>query len=159
MRSALKTLFVILAVTSVALASDRPDFTGEWKINLAKSDFGPYPRPTSHVRTITYSDPKLTLVDDISGGFGEPHSARTYSLDGSGFSYEALNAKISGAAMWEGNAIVINSQGLAETPVGDATFQFTERWTLVDDGKTLRQVIHVETPQGRLDMSYVFDKQ
>jgi hypothetical protein len=47
MKSLSKVVLLITAVAGLAMAADKPNFSGDWKLNAAQSDFGPIPAPAS----------------------------------------------------------------------------------------------------------------
>jgi hypothetical protein len=56
---------LLLAVASFGWAgSAKPNFTGEWQLNLSKSNYGSMPAPTSLLRKMTHNDPSLEIIDD-----------------------------------------------------------------------------------------------
>jgi hypothetical protein len=59
----LNALLACLLFASSAAAAEQPNFSGDWKMNAAKSTFGPLP-PTSMSRKITHVEPSLTIVED-----------------------------------------------------------------------------------------------
>ena len=55
-------LFVCCFMGSVAaVAADKPDFSGKWKLNTEKSDFGPMPKPEKADYVIAHKDPELNV--------------------------------------------------------------------------------------------------
>ena len=60
MKNASSTVAVILLLAVSALAQvGTPNFSGNWTLDLAKSDFGPAPPPDSVVMTIDHKEPTL----------------------------------------------------------------------------------------------------
>ena len=49
-------------LTASAMAAGKPDFSGEWKLNIDKSNFGPIPPPTSLTQTVDHKDPALNVT-------------------------------------------------------------------------------------------------
>ena len=74
----------ILAILIAAggQAPAKPNFTGDWKMNPAKSDFGMLPPPASIRRTITHTEPNLTIVEDQRSDMGDASTTRKYVTDG-----------------------------------------------------------------------------
>ena len=61
---------LILGLSLMALigaATDKPNFSGEWKMNAAKSNFGQLPPPGSFVRKIQHKDPSLSIIEEQIG--------------------------------------------------------------------------------------------
>ncbi len=146
---------LIATLTITAAAAGKPDFSGEWKMNAAKSTLGPVPAPTSFARKMTHAEPSLTITDDQKGGTGDQSDTRTYTTDGKEIAYQANGANVKGAASWEGETLVIRTQADA----GCIAISIIEKMTLSGANKLLTDAIHISTPQGEIDITYVFDKQ
>jgi hypothetical protein len=156
MNSLSKTVLIIAALASIALAADKPNFSGDWKMNAAKSNFGPIPAPASYTRKITQADPSITVEDTQTGtALGDQHDTRTYTTDGKEISYQSNGADIKSAATWDGNALLINSKA----SIQGMDILIKDTITLADDGKTMTDSVHVGSPQGDIDLTVVFEKQ
>ena len=76
MKRALITALAIVTIAAGAVAaekpkgSDKPNYSGEWKMNPATSNFGQFPPPNSFVRKIEHADPVLSIVEDQAAGGG-----------------------------------------------------------------------------------------
>jgi hypothetical protein len=152
----MKTAVCILAAWSVAVAADnKPNFSGEWKMNPGKSVLGPIPAPISLVRRVKHSDPSLTITEEQKGGSGDQATTRHYTTDGKPVTFEENGATVIATANWEGDVLVIK----ADADTGGAAITFIERMTLSNGGKTLTDALHIVTPQGELDATYSFEKQ
>src|SRR5579863_1311818 len=111
MKSLLKICILVAALASIALAADKPNFSGDWKLNPAKSNMGPVPAPTSYTRKVTHAEPSITIEDTQTGtALGDQHDTRTYTTDGKEIAYQANGASIKGSVTWEGEALMLNSK-------------------------------------------------
>jgi hypothetical protein len=150
-------LFLALAAAIVlpftARAQAKPDFTGTWTLDAAKSDApmgrggrGGAPGPvtvTQDANTLTQKRGEQTLV---------------YKLDGSESSNEVQGRggvqTVKSKAKWEGAKLVIEStreiQGFALTT--------KEERTLSADGKEMTIHTTATTPQGDIDNKQVYTK-
>jgi hypothetical protein len=146
-------MLVALATTHDAPAQTKPDFSGSWKLNAARSDFGLVPAPASIERKITHAEPTITIVEAQDAGFGVQTATRTYTTDGKGSSFMSQGAEVKGTAVWQGGDLVVTSE------VEVAMLKFVDRMTLSPDGKTLTSVIKLTSPQGDVDMKVLFEKQ
>jgi hypothetical protein len=126
-----------------------------WKLNLAKSAFGPIPPPASVTRTINHSEPSLVITEEQKGGIGDQSYTRNYTTDGKEIAYLENGANVKASASWEGDAIMIRS--IADA--GGTTLEFIQHLVLSGGGNTLTDTTHVVSPQGEFDITYVFDKQ
>jgi hypothetical protein len=146
------TVIGLFAMTFLAAqAQAATNFTGVWKLNIAKSDYGPVPAPESMTRTITHKDPLLEISTDQKGARGAATTQLKYTTDGK----PAENSGSKGTAKWDGDKLVVDSvisrQG-AEITLHDV-------WTLSADGKIMTVNEHIVAPQGEFDTIQTFDKQ
>ena len=54
-------LALLTLAFGMAHAQAKPNFTGTWKVNVAKSDFGAMPAPDSRTDKITHEDTDLKV--------------------------------------------------------------------------------------------------
>jgi hypothetical protein len=148
------SIVAALAMTFLAAQSKATtNFSGEWKLNLAKSDYGPIQQfaPEFMTRTVKHDDPAFEISTHQKGAAGEVTTEVKYTTDGK----PAENKGSKGSAKWDGDKLVIDS-------VRDANgteIKTHEVWALSADGKTLTSTNHISVPQGDFDVSLVFDKQ
>ena len=153
-----KTTFAVLtiAVFAAALtAQNRPNFSGTWKLNLSKSDFGPLPAPSSRTDVIEHADPALKVSTIAENPQGRQATTANYTTDGKEVMNKLGPREVKSTVAWEGANLVVNSK-----------FSFNENdvtvksvWTLSDDGKTLTQNAHLAAQMGEADQKMVFEKQ
>lgn len=156
MKSLFALSFLAVSLATAGLAADKPNFSGDWKLNAAKSTLGAMPAPTSYTRKVTHAEPSITIEDTQTGTpAGDQHDTRTYTTDGKEISFQANGADVKSAAIWDGDALQIDSK--ASVQGTDITLK--DKLTLGDGGKTLNDALHITTPQGDLDIVLVFDKQ
>lgn len=152
-----RTLLVALiaaATTTVLSAAGKPDFSGFWKLNASKSDFGPIPAPDKMERTITHADPSLKVKSVQVGQRGEVTTDATYKTDGSESTNDFRGTPVKSVAKWEGDKLTISYK--RETPNGAVDIK--ELWSLSEDGKTMTVDLAITAPQGELAVKNVFDK-
>ncbi len=155
MRKAIVAALSVTAFATSMFAQSKPNFSGTWKLNVAKSDFGPLPAPDSRVDVIVHNDP--TIKDDVTqtGGQGDFVGTINYSTDGKEATNKMGPREVKSTLGWEGSRLVVNSKLM----LNDAEITIKSVWTLTDDGKTLSQEAHINSPMGELDTKTVFDKQ
>jgi hypothetical protein len=100
MRPVINTLFVIAAVANLAVASDKPDFSGNWKLDLEKSLFGAMPPPAAMTRTIEQKGPDIIVKQIITGP--DMDVAFKYSTDGKETANSFMGTDFKSKASWEG---------------------------------------------------------
>jgi hypothetical protein len=156
MKALSKLALIIAALASIALAADKPNFSGDWKMNAAKSNFGPIPAPATYTRKVTHAEPSITIENTQTGtAMGDQHDTRTYTTDGKEISYQANGADVKASISWDGNALLINSKA----SIQGMDILIKDTITLADDGRTMTDAVHVASPQGDIDLALVFDKQ
>jgi hypothetical protein len=152
-KSALVSVIAVAALAVPGAAADKPNFSGDWKMNAAKSNFGPIPGPASIVRKVTHAEPSLAIVEEQQGDMGTQVTTRKYTTDGKEITFESGGAVVRGTAVWEGNTLILTS-------IVDAiSVTFTDRMSLSADGRTLTSAVHIASAQGDLDLVVAFDKQ
>lgn len=149
------TLPAIAFLFAVTQAQAAPNLSGEWKLNVAKSDFGPIPAPDVMTRKIKHEEPSLAYSTYQKGQQGEVTTDIKYTTDGKECINKLPTGEAKGTAKWDGDKLLIES-------VRD--FQGTELksrdiWTLSEGGKVLTINSHLTAPQGEFDIKFVFDKQ
>ena len=156
MRTVLRSMFAIAAFATLALAADKPNFSGDWSLDVDKSNFGPMPPPATMTRKIAHSDPDLTVEQATTGGpQGDQTVKLKYSTDGKETTNEMMGTPAKTKASWDGNALLINMS----VDAGGMEIKITDRVTLSDDGKVMTDAMHLVLPQGELDLTYVLNKK
>lgn len=153
------TLFATLLLALPALAADKPNFSGNWKLDAAKSDFGQFPAPDKYESVIDHRDPALTLKTTQAGQMGEFTFESKYTTDGKEFTNEDRRGKSTGTATWDGSTLVISQTRKFTRDGQEMVFKSVEKWTLAEDGKTLTVNAHISSQMGEMDMKRVLVKQ
>ena len=154
-RSVLAMLALAGLTATLAAAADQPNFSGSWKMNANKSDFGPIPPPDKLERIIKHEDPKLNVNTLNVGPQGEIKSDSVYTTDGKGSLNKTAGMEVKSVAAWDGGKLVIKYK----REVQGMEISFVETWTLAADGKVLTVVNDLSTPQGDFKLTTVMDKQ
>ena len=134
-------------------AQQKPNFSGDWKINQVKSNFGAVPAPDTFTRKIVHADPSITIDEEQATPIGLQQTQRKMTTDGKESTFDVNGADVKATANWEGSTLV------AITKVEVLGMTYNDRMSLSPDGKTLTSVVKLDTPQGALDITVVFDKQ
>jgi hypothetical protein len=145
------TLFAIAAATNVAVAGDKPDFSGTWKVDLDKSVLGPLAGPTSITRRIEHKDPNISDQQSITGP--DMNLTFKYSTDGQETANNFMGTDFKSKAQWEGKTLVIHND------VDGGKGKSTNKWSLSAEGKTLTDVLTISSPDGDFEVIYVLVKQ
>jgi hypothetical protein len=136
-----------------AAAQQKPNFSGDWKMNGVKSDFGAAPAPNTFTRKIVHAEPSITIDEEQDTPIGVQRTQRKLTTDGTESTFNASGADVKATAKWDGTALVV----VSSVPV--ASVSYNDRMTLSDDGKVLTSVVRVDTPGGAVDVKVVFEKQ
>ena len=137
------------------LAQAKPDFSGEWKLNVSKSEYAPLPAPNSRTDKITHADPSLKITTTQSGQNGEYTTDLKYSTDGGETTNEVRGNPMKSTAKWDGDTLVITTK----TSFGGNEVTLGDKWSLSQDGKVLTINRHITSPQGEVDLKMVLEKQ
>lgn len=148
-------VFAILILAALpALA--KPNFTGDWKLNTAKSTFGEIPAPDSMSYKITHDDPNITSVNKQSGQMGEVETKTVCTTDGKECTNQGFQGAVIKSTMnWDGDALIVESKG----KIGEVDFTAKAKWTLSADGKNLTLAQSISTAMGDFAQTLVFEKQ
>ena len=148
-------LLLALGFLTAGTAQAAPNLTGEWKLNAAKSVYGPFPAPQVMIRKVKHAEPSFSMSTYQKGTQGEVTSELNYTTDGKLCVNKMQGGEAKGTAKWDGGKLVIESS----REVQGATLKSREVWSLSADGMTLTIDGHVTLPQGEFDVKQVFDKQ
>lgn len=128
-----RIVFGIIAVALFLISEGRPDFSGTWAMDPARSHFGPLAPPQAFERTIKQSPNQIHSFTRQVGQHGDSHTNVIYSIDGKEnvVSLHGDQARITAKWMMS-NLIVETKRKNAE---GDVTS--TEIWSLEEAGKAI----------------------
>ena len=133
-----------------------PNFSGEWVLNREKSDYGRIPLPTKLVRRIDHQEPKIKLVTISTGPQGDLTTEYNYTTDGVEGTTLVRGTKVRHAAKWDSQTLEIEIN--RSLPDGKS-LKTVERWHLSEDGKIMMSVSKMNTVNGEMTITAVFDKQ
>ncbi len=153
----LRFFFLTAAVFAAAAlpALAKPNFTGDWKLNPAKSDFGQMPAPNSMSSKIAHDEPNLKTTSRSSSDQGDFEFQATYTTDGKECTNELMGNPVKSTVKWDGDALLINSNA----KFGDNELTIQDRWTLSEDGKTLTIARVFKSSMGEMAQKMVLEKQ
>jgi hypothetical protein len=143
----------LLALVAVGMAADKPNFSGEWKMDAGKSNFGQLPAPSSFVRKIQHKDPSLIIIEEQSANGAQSTTTRSVTTDGKPATLQLNGIAAMCSAVWDGSDVV------ASTAMDAAGLKFTDRMSLSADRKVLTSKVKISTPQGDADLTIVFNRQ
>jgi hypothetical protein len=148
------TLLAALLATA-AFAQSQPNFSGTWKVNVAKSDYGVLPPPESRTDVIEHTGDTVKNSVSAVGQQGKQDYTLTFKTDGSESVNKIADNQAKITAKWDGPVLVVtiklNLQG--------QDIDIQSKWALSGDGSTLTQNAHLATPMGEMDQKVVLEKQ
>jgi hypothetical protein len=153
-------LLTLVGLGASPILAQKPDFSGAWKLNEAKTDapmaggnsgrMGP---PAELF--ITQSDSKLVIEQKSA----ERSRLLTYYLDGR----ESKNPGMRGNEMvtkstWVDNTIVTEGENTFATPNGEMKISTKEIRSLSSDGKSMTVLMTMVSPRGTMTRTMVYDR-
>jgi hypothetical protein len=159
LKRTLAAALVVVATAGAAVAQTKaPDFSGQWELNVAKSDFGPMAQqaPSKATMTVTQSASSLKFSQALSTPMGDQSNSQEFALDGQEHTANGADGQpVASTAKIDSGAFVIASK--LQRMGADITMN--SRWTLSPDGKLLTIDRQIGTPQGAFAMKLVYDKK
>ncbi|MBI4891556.1 MAG: hypothetical protein HY821_13100 [Acidobacteria bacterium] len=151
-----RLLTLAALAATLCFAADKPNYSGLWKINAAKSDFGPMPQgPDKFERTIDHKDPAIKITTVQSMGGNERTVTVEYTINGQEQTVKTQMGEYKAIPAWKDNILEVS----AKREMQGMEIKSVEKWTLSPDGKVLTVQTSLSTPQGDFAMKFVLDKQ
>lgn len=168
MKKALYTLLILAGavfavhVYAAPAAAAKSDYSGTWKMNVAKSDFGQIPPPVSETQVITQTADSIKIVRTSARDEGEMTYTLALKLDGTEipipagtFPEEAPFKIVSSKADWDGANLIITQKTSYQGNPGT----LKSRHSLSPDGKVLTESSEIASDMGSFTITSVYDKQ
>jgi hypothetical protein len=148
---------ILLAVCLAAWAQDKdkPNFTGKWALDAAKSDFGVLQGPESQVHVMDHQEPNLAVKTTTKTAQGETNLERKLTTDGKQNANSTAQGEIKSTSKWDGRKLVTEMK--ITTPNGE--IEIRDVYELSEDGKTLLIHRDLKAPQGETTQRLQFAKQ
>jgi hypothetical protein len=138
----------------VSRAQAKVNFSGTWKLNTSKSDFGGAPGPQGRTDKIDHQDPNFRMSITASGAEGESTNDVAFTTDGKESTNLVNDTEVKGSAKWEGDDLVFTYTFKS----GERDNTMTDRVTLSGDGKTLTRTIRWVRDGKETRQKLVFEK-
>lgn len=148
-----------LALAIAAFGADKPNFSGTWVLDKARSDFGQMTPPEKMERLIDHKDPVIKIKTTQSTPKGDRSADTEYTLDGKEQKQENPRGVVLYTPKWEGSVVVIDSKRNAMVAGQQVEITGFERWSLSADGKTMTVESKMALPNGEIKMTAVFARQ
>ena len=153
----------IMALSAIAFAATKPNFSGTWTMDQQRS-YG-VPRNMSQTLTITQKDDRIELETKIVQPNNERTVKDTYVLDGKEYDFTPTvppnqpPATGKRTSMWlpGDKGIQVTDVTTAETPKGPVKTQTVRKWTI--SGGELVVDMYIDNPNGSFEAKRIFTKQ
>ena len=155
-RAAVFIILITLAFSGSVLALGKPDFSGTWTLDMAKSDMG-HGRPSApSAAKVTIVIKQTPAVLATTRNVGKGPQTAIEKLDGS----ESINKSPSGqdsrsASRWVGSTLVTKSV----MSTGQGTVETTFVRSLSADGKVMTIDTTMKTRNGETKKKLIYNKQ
>jgi len=151
---------VTILLSSMTVA-DKPNFSGDWKLDESKSELGEFGGRVARSIKVDQKDNAITIARTTPGfNGGDPVTTSiTTTYDGKVTESEGFGgSKRKSTASWTDDAtLVINSTIIFERDGQTNEFKSTETWTLAKDG-SLSVVTHSNSPRGESTTKAIYKK-
>lgn len=158
MRAIASMLLLVLlpALAAAAQPQPTPNFSGYWKLDQEKSNFGGGPEPESAGYAIRHIGAKLT--------FDYTQDSKTSRVEVTTDGQEHMTdsndeAEVWTRAFWEGPVLVFEARQKARPAHPAPGVKWTSHWRLSPDGQTLTIDRRITAPQGELHQVLVYDRE
>jgi len=154
----------IMAVSVIALAATKQNFSGSWKMDRARS-FG-LPGNMNQTLTVTQKDDQIELETKLIQPDNERVVKDTYVLDGKEheFTPQAPPNQPPGkgkrTASWlpGEKGITVTEITTSESPKGPVTGQVVRKWTISGEGELVIDM-YIDNQNGSFEAKRIFIKQ
>lgn len=154
--------FVLVILCSFRFMPDRAKFSGDWKLDAAKSELGEFGgRAATSIKieqkdtavSISRTSPGFNGGDPVTTSMTLPYSGATVETEGWG------GSKRKSTAQWsaDGQTLTITNNTHFERDGQSFDIKSTENWTLTKDG-LLSIATNATTPQGEMNIKAVYTK-
>jgi len=155
-RKLLSIAFLIALSGAATLAQEKqPNFSGNWTLNVSKSDFGVLGGPDKRTDVITHKEAALTDEVSAEGAQGKQQYTIKYTTDGKEVTNQINGREVKSTLKWDGPTLVITST----LTFNDNPVDVRATWALSADGKTLTISAHYASAMGETDQKLVLEKQ
>ena len=152
-------LSVILAAGATqrpAAQTAKPDFSGRWVLDAAKSDFGGAQAPTERVDDIKQTARRIDVVRTVTTPGGARKVELQFDLTGAPTKQTTPNGEFTATVAWKGRQLVTTAKG--KTPDG-SDLTITDTWELSADRKQLTVNRTVANAGGGNSLRFVFARK
>jgi hypothetical protein len=139
--------------TCLNASAATPDFTGRWKLNVQRSEFGNFLPLTKLTDEITQSETALNIRRTQANEEREVSSEIVYKFGETTVS-KLPTGESHTTVTWEGPVMVVDLR-----IVTSIHLQVVDRWSLSPDGRTLRIVRRYGNDKGSVSQTLILEKE
>ena len=168
-RTALILMLTVMAVAAgVVVVNAKPDFTGSWAMDRARS-FG-MPPNMQQTMVVTHKGDHVELETKLIQPNNERVVKDSYMLDGKEHEFQPPTppnapkdappppkGKRTGNWLPAGNGFTVTETTTNQTPQGPVTSQLTRKWTLTADGELVIDM-YIDNPNGSFETKRIFKR-
>jgi hypothetical protein len=165
----MKAILLTLCLLASAAGDDKkkegkshPDFSGTWRIDKAKSDFGEFSeRPLSKAEAtlaVEHKEPELKIRRTLSLNGQEEVKEFTYYTDGRGETNQATIGvgEVKSKTKWDGDRVVSEAHVTRRSQTGPYELNVVQKWQVSSDGKTLTNTTTISNQMGAQQVKLVY---
>lgn len=163
LKKILISMSTIMTVAIIALAATKPNFSGTWTMDRARS-YG-LPGNMNQILTITQTDEKIEVETKLIQPGNERTVKDTYNLDGKEYDFtpqappNQTPPKGKRTVTWlpADKGIMVTDVTTAETPKGPVTTQVMRKWTFSSTGELVIDMF-IDGPNGSFEAKRIYTK-
>ena len=162
--SVLLVITILLLGTSLTARSQRVDFSGTWKLNGEKTDFGKLSENSTPIQmTMEQINDSIIIERFSKNRQGETHSyLEKLPFDGKDVEIMINATKKISSAQWSTDGQTFKEVAKyfnSSAPIEFGEYRANEIWTLSDEGKTLTIMRVDQMKSGNYPKKMVYNKQ
>ena len=162
-KKVLISVATVIALSVIALAATKPNFSGTWNLDKGRS-YG-LPGNMNQIMTITHKEDQIEVETKIIQPGNERVVKDTYFLDGKEHEFtppappNQTPPKGKRTVNWMpgDKGLLITDVTTAETPKGPVTSQTTRKWTISAQGELIIDM-YIDNPNGSFEAKRIFSK-
>ena len=163
----MKPLLLALCLLAFAAAGDdkkktHPDFSGTWRIDRSKSDYGEWSdKPLAKADStlvVEHRDPELKIKRTLSLDGREEVKEFAYYTDGRGETNQATIGvgEVTSKTQWVGDRVVAEARIERRGQSGPYRLDVTQKWQVSSDGNGLVNTTTISNEMGAEQLKLIY---
>lgn len=146
-------LLTVFFISSIGLAQ-KVNFTGFWKLNAEKSDFGTTPTPDELTVNIKHEGINFEFEQHVVNQMGDQKQTLKYTTDGKKCMNTVQGVEFPSVCKWKENVLIID----ADMEMQGVPVKIINEFSLSENKKLLSLKLIFSGPMGDVKATYVFNK-